>query len=109
MSLTKLIPSLMVTALAVGMIATPAKAQVNLGSGIVINDLDLQDIEVVNGVLTAASGTVSGTIAGLPFTTELRNFAITLPGEDAPADACSVLNLPLAPIDVDLLGLHVDT
>lgn len=107
-----LIPSLLlVGALALGLATAPARAQVNLGSGIVINDLDLQDVQVVDGVLTAASGTVSGTIAGLPFTTGLTDFAIDLLPDDptTPAAECSVLHLALAPIDLDLLGLNVDT
>src|SRR5215212_9744302 len=113
MCLTKLIPSLVVAAIAVGMTTTPAKAQVNLGSGVVINDIDLEGIafDPVTGILTAASGTVSGTIAGLPFTTDISNFAIDLLPDDpaTPAAECSVLHLELAPIDLDLLGLNVNT
>ena len=108
----KVIPSLLLAgALAMGVCTTPAKAQVNLGSGIVINDLDLQGVQVVDGVLTAASGTVSGTIAGLPFTTDIENFVIDLLPDDptTPGTECSVLHLELAPIDLDLLGLNVDT
>jgi hypothetical protein len=108
----KLIPSLLlIGALALGMSQTRAQAQLNLGSGIVINDLDLQGVQVVDGVLTAVSGTVSGTIAGLPFTTDITNFAIDLlPDNPAtPGTECSVLHLELAPIDLDLLGLNVDT
>ena len=110
MSLTKLIPSLVVAALAVGMTTAPAKAQVNPGSGIIINDINLTDIDIEDGVLTAA-GTVSGTIAGLPFTTDIENFVIDLLPNDpeTPAEECSVLHLELAPIDLDLLGLNVNT
>jgi hypothetical protein len=111
---SKLIPSLLlVGALALGFTSTPARAQVNLGSGIVINDIDLQGVAIdpLTGVLTATGGTVTGTIAGLPFTTEITDFAIDLlPDNPAtPATECSVLHLALAPIDLDLLGLNVDT
>jgi hypothetical protein len=103
----------MVAALAVGMTAAPAKAQLNLGSGVVINDLDLDGIafDPVTGILSAATGTVSGTIAGLPFTTDVDNFEIDLTPDNpaTPGEECSVLHLELAPIDLDLLGLHVDT
>jgi hypothetical protein len=116
MSHTKFIPSLLLTgALALGLVAAPApaRAQVNLGSGIVINDISLTDVAIdpVTGILTGAGGTVSGTVAGLPFTTGLTDFAIDLVPDDpaTPAAECSVLHLALAPIDLDLLGLSVDT
>jgi hypothetical protein len=110
----KLVPSLLlVGALAFGVATTPAKAQVNLGSGIVINDIDLTGVAIdpVTGILSATGGTVTGTIAGLPFTTAITDFAIDLlPDNPAtPAEECSVLHLALAPIDLDLLGLSVDT
>ena len=112
MSLCKLIPSLLVATLAVGMTTTRAEAQVNLGSGLVINDVDLTGVNfnAATGKLTATGGTVAGTLAGLPFTTNLTNFALQLvpPTPQAP-EGCSVLDLALAPIDIDLLGLHVDT
>jgi hypothetical protein len=106
-------PLLLAGTLALGLAATPAKAQVNLGSGIVINDIDLEGVAIdpVTGILTATGGTVSGTIAGLPFTTDIENFVIDLLPNDpgTPGAECSVLHLELAPIDLDLLGLHVDT
>jgi len=109
MSLSKLIPSLLVATLAVGFMAPRAEAQVNLGSGLVINNVNLTGTNLVNGVLTATGGTVSGTLAGLPFTTDITNFALQLvPGATAPQD-CSVLDLALAPIHLQLLGLHADT
>src|SRR3712207_1696643 len=111
---SKLIPSLLLmSTLAIGFSSTPAQAQVNLGSGLVINDIDLEGVAInpVTDVPTAPGGTVTGTIAGLPFTTDIENFVIDLlpnnPG--TPAEECSVLHLELAPIDLDLLGLHVDT
>ena len=114
MSLSKvLVPSLSVLALTVGLFAAPApaEARINLGSGVVIDNIDLEGVAFdPTGVLTATGGTVSGTIAGLPFTTDITNFALDLiPGPDAPSGACSILSLALAPIDLDLLGLHVDT
>lgn len=112
-SSNKFVPSLLLAGvLAFGMTATPAKAQVNLGSGIVINDINLTDVAIdpVTGVLTAA-GRVSGTIAGRPFSTDITNFVIDLLPDDpaTPGTECSVLHLALAPIDLDLLGLSVDT
>jgi len=112
MSLKKLIPSLLVATLAVGMTSTPAKAQTDLGSGVVINNVNLQGInyDAVTGLLTAESGTVSGTLAGFPFTTDIQNFSVQLmPDDTDPSGGCSVLDLSLAPINLALLGLHVDT
>ena len=112
MSMCKLIPSLLVATLAVGMTAPRAEAQVDLGSGLVINNVDLEGVafDAVTGLLTATGGTVEGTLAGLPFTTDITNFSLQLvpPTPEAP-EGCSVLDLALAPIDIDLLGLHVDT
>jgi hypothetical protein len=109
MSFFKLLPLVLVGAVAVGVPSAPARAQ-NIGSGIVIDDVDLVNPQLVNGVLTAAQGTVEGTIAGLPFTTQLRNFRLDL-DPDVPAGSgnCVILDLELAPIDLALLGLHVNT
>lgn len=74
---------------------------------LVIDEVDLVNPQLVNGVLTAASGTVSGTLAGLPFTTDIEDFELDLtPDGD---QACAILSLELAPINLSLLGLHVDT
>jgi len=75
-----------------------------------ITNVSLSNFQVVNNVLTAV-GTVTGTLAGLPFTTNITNFALQLlPDNPAtPATECSVLHLELAPINLELLGLHVDT
>ena len=104
----RLFPCLLVTALAVAATTAPARAQNN--PGIVITDINLTDFAIVDNVLTAA-GTVEGTIAGLPFTTEITNFALQLVPDDpaTPGVECSVLDLELAPIHLALLGLHVDT
>jgi hypothetical protein len=78
---------------------------------VTITDVNLGDLSIVDGVLTAAEGTVEGTLAGLPFTTDIANFALQLLPDDPETEPveCSVLDLSLAPIDIDLLGLHVDT
>jgi len=75
-----------------------------------ITNVNLTNFQIVNGVLTAA-GTVTGTLAGLPFTTQITDFALQLLPDDptTPATECSVLHLELAPIHLSLLGLHVDT
>jgi hypothetical protein len=92
--------------LAVGATSPTAQAQ-NIGSGIIIDDVDLEGVDIVEGVLTATGGTVSGTIGGLPFTTDIENFRLEF--EPGGEEGCSILDLELAPIDLDLLGLHVDT
>jgi hypothetical protein len=73
-----------------------------------ITDIDLTDLAIVDGVLTA-TGTVTGTLAGLPFTAEITDFALELLPDVTPGTDCAILHLELAPIDIDLLGLHVDT
>lgn len=108
MIFSRLIPSLLVAALAAGVTAAPAEAQA-VRSGVKVEALALDGInyDAATGLLTATGGTATGTIAGLPFTTDVENFAVQLlPDGDM---ACSVLNIELGPIDVDLLGLHVDT
>jgi hypothetical protein len=86
---------------------TPAGAQ---SSGdFVINSVNLTNFRIVENVLRA-DGTVTGTLAGLPFTTTITNFALQ-PGDNPTTQQveCSVLDLELAPIHLALLGLHVDT
>ena len=78
--------------------------------GFQITGVNLGGFQVVGNVLRA-QGTVTGTLAGSPFTTRLTNFALELVPDD-PSTAqveCSVLHLELAPIHLALLGLHVDT
>lgn len=72
----------------------------------VINSITLTGFQVVNNVLHA-SGVVTGTLAGAPFTTTITNFALQ-PAQSGTGQ-CSVLDLSLAPIHISLLGLHVDT
>jgi hypothetical protein len=113
MYFSRLIPSLLVAAMTIGFTTAPASAQrirVDANADVVIESVDFVGLsyDAVNGVLTATGGTVSGTIAGLPFTTNIENFALQLvPGTGN--DVCTVLDLELGPIDIDLLGLHVDT
>jgi len=78
---------------------------------LVITNIQLTGLnfDAAKGLLTATGGTVTGTLAGLPFTTNITNFALQLLPGDATTAACSVLNLELAPIHANLLGLHVDT
>jgi len=99
----------LVFAVALGFSAPRAEAQA-LPTGLVINSVNLTNIRIVDNVLRA-DGTVAGTLAGLPFTTQLTNFALQLVPDDAtpPGTECSVLDLALAPIHLKVLGLHVDT
>jgi len=110
LSLAKLLaPSLTALAFAVGLCAAPSTARAQ--SGLIITEVQLDGVDFEDGVLTVDSGTVSGTFAGLPFTTDIEDFSIDLIPEDPenPTGPCSILHLELAPIDLDLLGLHVDT
>jgi len=73
-----------------------------------ITDVTLNNPKLKNGVLTAPTGTVTGKLLGSDFTTELKHFNLDL----TPAlqeTGCPILNLELAPIHIQLLGLHVDT
>jgi hypothetical protein len=88
----------------------PAVTPAQIADLITITDIDLTDLQIVDGVLTAA-GTVTGTLAGLPFTADITDFALQLVEDDpeTPGTECAILDLALGPIDIDLLGLHVDT
>jgi len=81
-----------------------AQAQVS----VVVDDINLVNPRLVNGVLTAPRGTISGTLDGLPFTTDLRRFSLDLT-QSQPDGGCAILDLELGPINLSLLGLHVDT
>jgi hypothetical protein len=74
-------------------------------SNINITGVNLTNFQVVNGILQA-TGTVTGTLAGAPFTTA-ATFALT-PVTNS-ATNCAILSLDLQPIHISLLGLHVDT
>jgi len=88
-------------------VAAPVVAAV---PNIVITDVNLSNFEIVGNTLEA-TGTVTGTLAGLPFTTDITNFVLQLIPDDpaTPGEECAILNLELAPINLALLGLHVDT
>ena len=114
--MSKLFSSLLLAgALAVGLTAAPAaEAQLNIGSGVIIDNIDVDPADIAynpaTGLLTIAEGTISGTIAGLPFETDIVNFALQLvPGVIPDGGTCSVLDLELGPIDLSLLGLNVNT
>lgn len=112
MSLSRLIPTLMIAALAAGVTFAPAPARAQTqGTGLIIDSINLEGVnyDAATGLLTATGGTVTGTFGGLPFTTDVENFVVELLPDDGMGGACSILDLELAPIDLDLLGLHVDT
>lgn len=75
-----------------------------------VTSVQLTNLQIVDNQLRA-EGTVTGTLAGLPFTTDITNFVLQLVPDNpaTPAVECSVLNLELAPIHLAVLGLHVDT
>ena len=72
----------------------------------------IENISLVDGQLVA-SGSVSGTVKGQDFTAPFENVPVDItlaePDEDTPAGACGVLDLALAPINLDVLGLVVET
>jgi len=82
--------------------AAPARAQISLTG---ITNLQGVDYNAATGVLNIASATLEGTLAGIPFTSDISNLVVS-PGK---GKNCSVLNLQLSPINIALLGLHVDT
>src|SRR4051794_14766831 len=83
----------------------PAQAQ----SDVVLQSLNLQGVNynAATRTLTATGGTVAGTIGGLPFVTDITHF--NLQAQPGNGMGRSVLDLGLAPIHIELLGLHVDT
>jgi len=92
--------------LAVG--TSPVHAQPASGN-IVVTGVQLTNPQLVGNVLTA-TGTVTGTLAGLPFTTDITNLKLRLaPGFVRMGGTCAVLDLHLGPINLALLGLFVDT
>ena len=72
----------------------------------------IEEISIVDGQLVA-SGSVSGTVKGQDFTAPFENVPVDLtlaePDEETPATACGILDLALAPINLDVLGLVVET
>jgi len=87
----------------------PSDARAASGN-ITITGIQLNNFQIVNNVLHA-SGTVTGTLAGQPFTTQITDFALQLVPDNPATTAveCAILDLQLAPIHLALLGLHVDT
>jgi len=61
--------------------------------------------------VTADGGTVMGQLGGLRFTTQIESFSLQHVSGDVTAQqaTCAILHLELAPIHINLLGLHVDT
>ena len=109
MRLSSIAAALVVAAVATA--GTPARAQgTNASGNLIIKDLHLTGLsfDPLTGILTATGGTVSGTLAGAPFTTEIENFVLQLLPA-GPQAGCAILDLDLAPIHISLLGLHVDT
>ena len=70
----------------------------------------IESISVVEGQLVA-SGSVSGTVKGTPFTAPFTDIPVdlTLAEDQTAAGACPILDLALAPINLDVLGLVVET
>ena len=103
------LPVMLMTLVTFAAAPTPARAQLASGP-LVIDSVNLTNFQIVDNVLRA-TGTVTGTLAGLPFTTDIENFALQLIPDDptTPGTECSVLDLELGPINLALLGLHVDT
>jgi hypothetical protein len=90
--------------------AAPKPAAAQTTGNLVISNVNLTSLAIVDNALRA-EGTVSGTLAGVPFTTNITDFVLQ-PLADDPGTAateCAVLNLELAPIHIALLGLYVDT
>jgi hypothetical protein len=76
-----------------------------------INSVKLTDFkQTVDGALQS-TGTVSGTLADLPFTADITNFNLQQVQDDPSTlqVECSVLSLEIAPINIALLGLHINT
>jgi hypothetical protein len=104
-----LLLALIMTALQLS-VATPRAQASHTVPNIVITGVNLTNLHIVNNVLKA-NGTVTGTLAGLPFTTQITNFALQLLPDDpaTPGVECAILNLELQAIHLNVLGLHVDT
>ena len=76
-----------------------------------INSVNLTNFkQTVDGALQS-TGTVSGTLADLPFTADITNFNLQQVQDDPNTlqVECSVLSLEIAPINIALLGLHINT
>jgi len=79
---------------------------------IVVQDVNLVGLvrDATTGVVTATGGTVTGLVGNMPFTADITKFVLTpAAGNPAPGQTCAILDLELGPINLNLLGLHVDT
>ena len=107
-SMSRLYTGSALLALLLTLPASTASAQQE--DGFQITGVNLANFQVVGNTLSA-TGTVTGTLAGLPFTTTISQFVLELAPDNPATTAveCSVLHLELAPSHLALLGLHVDT
>jgi hypothetical protein len=90
---------------------TPTNFSLPISGGLfVITNVNLQGVSYnsATGALTISSGTVTGTLGGIPFITNINNFLVQSQS-DGPGQTCAILNLEIAPISLNLLGLLVDT
>ncbi|RYH04765.1 hypothetical protein EON65_46575 [archaeon] len=78
---------------------------------VVVDTLTLEGVHFnsVIGRLTATGGTVTGKIGGQEFSTQILRFDMRRQDTDPSSFACSVLNLEIGPINLNVLGLRVDT
>jgi len=91
--------------LAPAQMAPAAAAPLDLSGLLNITGVNLTNLQIVNGVLQGA-GTLTGTLAGAPFTNIPFTFTLT---PNPSHGQCAILSLHLDPIHISLLGLHVDT
>lgn len=89
--------------LVVGLVGSTSPAHAQQG-GFVINSVQFANLNSRH-----TTGLVSGTLAGLPFTTPISFVLQPRNNPATPAVECAVLNLKLDDIHLRLLGLHVDT
>jgi hypothetical protein len=108
MRLTSIAGALVLATVATS-VAPAQGLKTNASGNLIIKSVQLKgvNLDAATGIITA-TGTVTGTLAGAPFSTTIDGLTIT-PLVGDPSGACSVLDLHLAPISIRLLGLHVDT
>jgi hypothetical protein len=95
--------------LAIGLMVTPANAAPKSSSLSIVPTVT--NLTVVNGQLVA-SGTATATIKGRVYTAPFSNVPVTISLAQNQTNAsagCPVLDLALGPINLDLLGLVVQT
>ena len=100
----------LITALAIlfGVSALDSQAKPKASSITVVPTIESITL-TTNGLV--ASGSVSGTVKGQPFTAPFSNVPVdlTLAEDQTGAGTCPILDLALAPITLDVLGLVVET